>query len=138
MLRVNKKLEYGIIALLYLASRDERSASVREMAEACHLPETLLSKIMQSMKGAGYVAAHHGNQGGYRLSRELSEINLLGLTQTLVGPVMVAECLEPGNAECPVGANCSIMSPMNALNQRIVKLFEGTSLESLATRKVAL
>lgn len=138
MLRVNKKLEYGIIALLYLASREEKSASVREMAEACHLPETLLSKIMQSMKGEGYVAAIHGNQGGYRLNRDLAEINLLGLTQTLVGPVMVAECLEPGNEGCPVGTSCTIMSPMHNLNQRIIKLFEGTSLESLATRKVAL
>ena len=138
MLRVNKKLEYGIIALLYLHSREDKSASVREMAEACHLPETLLSKIMQTMKGVGYVAAIHGNQGGYRLSRELSEINLLGLTQTLVGPVMVTECIEPGNETCPVGAHCSIMSPMHMLNQRIIKLFEGTSLESLAARKVAL
>ena len=138
MLRFNKKLEYGIIALFHLASQDSKSASVREMAEVCHLPETLLSKIMQQMKAEGFVAAIHGNHGGYRLNRSLSEINLLDLTRTLVGPVQLAECLEPGN-QCPVGSSCTLMTPMQQLNARVAKLFEGTSLESLiASRKVAL
>lgn len=138
MLRVNKKLEYGVIALLHLAAREDRAASVREIAQSCHLPETLLSKIMQTLKNAGLVAAIHGNQGGYRLNRALDEINLLQLSNALVGPVQVAECLEPGNQECPVGVHCTIVSPMHHLNQRIIKLFEGTSIESLAPRKVAL
>lgn len=138
MFRVNKKLEYGIIALLYLASREDRAASVREMAEACHLPETLLSKIMQTMKAKGFVAAIHGNQGGYRLNQNLADISLLGLNHALVGPLQVAECLEPGNRQCPVGNRCAIASPMQLLNQRIIQLFETTSVESLAARKVAL
>jgi Rrf2 family protein len=140
MLRVNKKLEYGMIALLYLASRDDRMASVREMSENCHVPEALLRKIMQLLKNANLVEASHGNLGGYRLSRRLSEINLLELTQSLVGPVQVAECLE-SESHCPVGSHCTLMAPMNLLNQKILQLFQGTSLESLTStgpRKIAL
>ena len=138
MLRVNKKMEYGIIALLYLASEPCKVASVREIATSCNIPETLLSKIMQTMKNASFVTASHGNQGGYRLTRELSQINLLDVTQVLVGPVQVAECLEPGNHHCPVQSACTIATPMSLLNQKIIKLFESTSLETLASRKVAL
>lgn len=138
MLRVNKKAEYGIIALLYLAAEPARVASVREIAESCKVPETLLSKIMQRMKSAGFVAASHGNQGGYRLARGLAQITLLDITTVLVGPVQVAECLEPGNHECPAQRVCTIMTPMTLLNQKIIHLFESTSLDTLATRKVAL
>ena len=137
MLRVNKKMEYGIIALLYLSAEPGRVASVREMAGTCNVPETLLSKIMQRMKTAGFVAATHGNQGGYRLAKDLSEITLLDINTALVGPVQVTECMKPGNHECPVHS-CSIVTPMNLLNQKIIRLFESTSLESLASRKVAL
>ena len=137
MLRVNKKVEYGVIALLYLAAKDDKVASVREMANHCSVPETLLSKIMQSMKNEGLVGAVYGNQGGYRLMKGLGEINLLELTKVLDGPIQVAECLQPGNETCPVKTACTIISPMNVLNQKIVDLFQATSLESLATRKAA-
>lgn len=138
MLRVNKKLEYGILALLYLSTEPDKVASVREIASTSKIPETLLSKIMQSMKNVGLVRAVHGNHGGYCLNRRLAEINLLELTQILVGPVQVTECLEPGNDSCPAKVGCTIMTPMSLLNQRIISLFESTSLDSLAARKVAL
>jgi len=137
MLRVNKKTEYGVLALLHLASRPDQVASVREIAEQCGIPETLLSKIMQSMKSVGMVSAVYGNHGGYRLSRELAQISLLDVNQVLVGPVQVAECLEPGNGECPALSNCAIVSPMTVLNQKLIQLFQSTSLEQLATRKAA-
>lgn len=138
MMRVNKKIEYGVIALLYLADKTEQTASVREMAQSCNIPETLLSKIMQSMKNVGFVQPVHGNQGGYRLNRTLGDINLLELTQTLQGPIQVAECLAPGTNECPARSNCTIITPMNVLNQKIVSLFQSTSLEALANRKEAI
>ncbi len=137
MLRMNKKLEYGIIALLYLSEREDETASVREIATHSAVPETLLSKVMQGLKNAGLVSAVYGNQGGYKLCRPLAEINLLDLSKSLVGPIYVAECLEHGNQECPARVNCTIVSPMSLLNQKVIHLFQTTSLESLATRKVA-
>lgn len=134
MLRLNKKTEYGIIALLYLDNQADKVASVREMAESCQIPETLLSKIMQSMKNKGYVNAHYGNQGGYKLAQDLSKISLLDVNNTLVGPVQVAECLEPGNVTCPVKTNCSILTPMALLNQKIIDLFQETTIQALAIR----
>ncbi len=138
MLRVNKKMEYGIIALLYLDTKEDKVASVREIATECGVPETLLSKIMQSMKSQTWVSAVYGNHGGYRLNLNLSEINLFDLTQTLVGPVHVASCLEPGNRECPAHSQCSIITPMAVLNQKLVDLFQSTSLATLANRKAAV
>ncbi len=135
MLRVNKKIEYGVIALLHLAAKPDKVASVREIAAQCRVPETLLSKIMQSMKAVGLVSSTHGNQGGYRLNRDLSNISLLDINQCLVGPVQVAECLEPGNASCPVKENCSIVTPMQVLNQKIIHLFQDTSLEALSKKR---
>ncbi len=135
MLRVNKKIEYGIIALLYLAAKEDKTASVREMSATAKVPETLLSKIMQSLKNVGMVSAVYGNHGGYKLTKELAHISLLDLTTTLAGPIEVAECIKPGSDDCPVRVNCSIVAPMNVLNSKIIQLFENTSVEALRERK---
>lgn len=138
MLRMNKKMEYGIIALLYLDKKEDKVASVREISSECGVPETLLSKIMQTMKNESLVSAVYGNHGGYRLNQSLAQISLLDLSQTLVGPVHVASCLEPGKKECPAHSQCTIITPMSVLNQKIVELFQSTSLETLANRKAAV
>lgn len=138
MLRINKKLEYGIIALLYLSGKQDRTASVREMATQSRIPEALLSKVMQAFKSEEIVSAVYGNQGGYRLSRELGDINLLQLLEVLEGPIRVAECLEAGNDTCRCRAACTIVTPMETLNQRIIELFQTTSIEALVSKKVAV
>lgn len=137
MFRVNKKLEYGVLALLYLATKARSVASVREISADCRVPVALLSKVMQLMKNAGFVVSVHGNHGGYALHRQLSQINLLELTEVLVGPIQVAECLAPGKVACPAQESCTIVTPMTMLNKRILDLFQQTSLELLSNRKVA-
>jgi len=135
MIKVNKKIEYGVLALLYLNSKEDKAASVREMASSCGVPEALLSKVMQSIKNVGYVSAVYGNHGGYKLTKTLEEINLLGITLALDGPIQVADCLKPGNDNCPAKQSCTIVDPMNVLNQKIIELFQTTSLQQLANRK---
>ncbi|NBV50579.1 Rrf2 family transcriptional regulator [bacterium] len=134
MIRVNKKVEYGVLALLYLNEQESKSASVREMAANCAVPEALLSKVMQSIKNVGYVSAVYGNQGGYKLAKSIAEINLLDLTQTLDGPIQVAECLDPDNGDCPARLSCKIIDPMHVLNQKIIELFQATSVQQLAVK----
>ena len=131
-------MEYGIIALLYLDKKDDKTASVREIASECGVPETLLSKIMQTMKNENLVNAVYGNHGGYRLNQSLAEINLLDLSRTLVGPLHVASCLEPGKKQCPAHSHCTIITPMAVLNEKITQLFQATSLETLVNRKAVL
>jgi Rrf2 family protein len=135
MLRVNKKMEYGLIALLYLDAQEEKVASVREISTQCGVPEALLSKIMQTMKNHSLVSAVYGNTGGYRLNQSLAEVSLFDLSEALVGPVHVASCLEPGKSDCPAHAQCTIITPMTVLNSKIIELFQSTSLETLANRK---
>lgn len=130
MLRMNKKMEYGMMALLYLDTKSDKTASVREIAELHSIPEQLLSKVMQSLKTNQMVSAVYGNQGGYHLNRNLGEITLLELSQTVVGPVQVAACLD-GKQDCPAHSGCTIVSPMMHLNQMVVRLFQQTTLASL-------
>ena len=124
-----------MMALLYLQGKQDRAASVREIAEHHGIPEPLLSKVMQSLKSNLLVSSVYGNHGGYRLNRDLSQITLYELSRSVVGPVQVAACLEPGKEACPVSAGCTILTPMSHLNQMIVQLFQETTLETLSQKE---
>lgn len=146
MLRINKKMEYGLIALLYLNSKEllsrttEQSesngrpsavASVREIAKKYGISEPLLGKIMQNLRAQNLVSVVHGNQGGYRLTKDINGISLLELNDALQGPLRVTSCLESTGRECPVHGHCPITGPMEVLNRKITQLFESTTVRNL-------
>jgi Rrf2 family protein len=135
MLKMNKKLEYGVMALIHLGGEKEKVSSVKENAQSYHIPENILSKVMQSLKNVGLVSPVHGNHGGYRLTKELSQINLLEINNAVVGPVQIADCLGPKNGDCPAKSACSIISPIDKLNEKIIHLFESTNIEHLFVRQ---
>ena len=50
MLRLTKKADYGLMALKYLAEHPEAmSLSAKDIAEAYHIPQQLLAKILQRL-----------------------------------------------------------------------------------------
>ena len=54
MLRLTKKADYGLMALKYLAEQKDGSAhSAKDIAEAYHIPQQLLAKILQTLAKAG-------------------------------------------------------------------------------------
>ncbi len=119
MLKINKKLQYGLDALLFLSASEGQAVSTREMAEQCQVPEAMLSKILQSLKARGLVHAVHGNRGGYRLARPLPEIALGDLAAAIDGP-------RPS-----LGPHTHASAPIQRLGEKLEKFLQMTSLESL-------
>jgi Rrf2 family protein len=119
MLKINKKLQYGLDALLFLSSAGAKAVSTREISERCEAPEAMLSKILQSLKASGLVQAVHGNRGGYRLARPLPEIALSELVTA------IEERRRPRRLPSTASA------PLKKLGEKLGKFLETTSLESL-------
>src|SRR5438067_1823632 len=83
MLRLNRKADYALISLGYLAERPGRVASAREVAQAYQVPAALLMNIFKRLHQHGILSSVRGAAGGYRLRRDLSSLSLLELTQIL-------------------------------------------------------
>jgi Rrf2 family transcriptional regulator, cysteine metabolism repressor len=77
-MRISAKSEYACLAALALAQQGRASAPlrIREISEACEIPERYLVQILLQLKGAGLVTSTRGAGGGYRLARQASSISL--------------------------------------------------------------
>nr|BCX01307.1 MAG: Rrf2 family transcriptional regulator [Bacteroidota bacterium] len=123
MLRLSKRIEYGLMAMQYLAlSPAGASVSVREIAQRQGLPYELLAKIMQQLARRGLVRSRQGLKGGYQLAKPLQAITLKELAGALGQELSLVAC-ESGGRRCSLYARCSLRHPLMRLEARLDRLF---------------
>ncbi len=132
MLRLSKKADYGLIAMMHLASGEPgRSASAKEIADACRLPLPLLAKVLQILTREGCLAAAQGTNGGYKLARAAGRISALEVIRAIDGPVFLTSC-STRNAQCSQTPNCTARGPLEKIREDILRLLDGISLEEMS------
>ncbi len=131
MLKLGRKVGYGLIALLHVAELEgDELATCREIAEAHNIPPELLGKVLQTLKKAGLVLSIQGVKGGYRLERPLTEIPVGEVIEALDGPLQIIPC-DCETYECDQEFKCNIKSPIIQLQQQLQDFIYELSLASL-------
>lgn len=102
----SQTVEYAMRAMLALASGDGRPMTTRRIAEVMKVPQSYLSKVLQSLVKAGLVFSTRGLKGGFVLVKTPDKISLLEI-QNAVNPIKrLHSCpldLEGHNSElCPL------------------------------------
>ncbi|MDP4220615.1 MAG: Rrf2 family transcriptional regulator [Bacteroidota bacterium] len=120
MLRLSKRVEYGLMALQYLA-KSGGVATAREISDAGQIPYELLAKVMQSLKHEGIIDSYQGVRGGYALLFSPESINLARVVRALDEHTTITECISPSGDHdaCQMLHTCTIKAPMNKLQQRM-------------------
>ena len=87
------KAEYGVRLLVELGRQDgEAPVSLKAISEAEGLPLAYLERIVALLKKAGLVESTRGAHGGYRLTRDPSEIRMDEAVTALEGTVAPMSC----------------------------------------------
>lgn len=136
MLKLTKRTEYGLIALLHLVDREREVVSVREIGDHYPIPRRLLAESLKDLCRAGLVTSQRGAAGGYRLGARAEAITIGEVVAVLEGAPPITSCQELGAAdalgECIVEPVCPIRSPLQRIRAGIWALLQGTTLRSLA------
>jgi Rrf2 family protein len=116
MLRLSKKVDYGLILLSRLAQRSE-TASAREMAAKYDLPPSMIANVLKALTGAGLLVSTRGAQGGYELARPAGRISLAEIVEALEGPFSLVDCVG-GEVSCRYSEVCPTHDPIRVVHQR--------------------
>jgi Rrf2 family protein len=93
-MNVSTKSEYGLRALIYLASREERGpVPAREIAAEWNVPVKYLEQILKTLKENQLVEAQVGVGGGYRLARPATLITAGEVIRALDGRIAPMGCV---------------------------------------------
>jgi len=134
VLRISRKIDYGLRAMIYLASIAQESVvPFREIARQMDVPEDFLAKILKTLVDQGIVRSTRGPHGGYRLARPAESINVLEIIEAAEGPVAINVCLDDDDA-CGRQPICNMSAVWREGQERMLDVFRRTSLSSLADK----
>jgi Rrf2 family protein len=132
VLRISRKIDYGLRAMIYLASVDPGAVvPFREIARQMDVPEDFLAKILKTLVDAGLARSARGPHGGYTLSRNAEEISFLEVIEAVEGPVALNVCLD-GDDACGHSTCCTMMSVWRLGQERMLDVYRHTKLAELA------
>ncbi|MEM8835422.1 MAG: Rrf2 family transcriptional regulator [Planctomycetota bacterium] len=107
-MRLSKRSEYGIKAIMQLAQRQSGGyLQSREIASTEDLPAKFLESILLALRNARMLESKVGAGGGYRLCRPIDSISLRE----------VIDALEPDAQSTPTGNGHGADQPMNGNGQ---------------------
>jgi len=132
MLKLTKKADYGLIALKHLTVVRPRSASAKEIADRYGVPVPVLSKVLQKLARAGFLASEHGTNGGYRLAGDPAAISALDVVRAIDGPVFLTACFTESGEDCEHQDRCNIRDPLRRVHDGILGLLANLSMSELA------
>lgn len=90
MVGISTKGVYAIAAMYTLSnSPNGKLMQIKEIAAMTQISHGYLEQILSSLKKNSLVLSIRGVNGGYKLSRDASEINVLEIIQTMEGKLFV-------------------------------------------------
>lgn len=130
MLRVTKLTDYATVVLTVLAARPGQVLSAADLAEHAGLEQPTVSKLLKPLAQAGLVEGLRGVHGGYRLSREASDISLIEIVEAMEGPLAMTECSQD-HGQCGIAHQCGVRANWRLINDVVAEALRGVTLEQM-------
>ncbi|TDT69770.1 BadM/Rrf2 family transcriptional regulator [Hypnocyclicus thermotrophus] len=132
-MKISTKTRYGLRALIYIATQIEENerklVRIKEISEDQNLSIQYLEQILFKLKKANIIEGKRGPNGGYKLIKKASEINILEIFEILESDVRVVVCDKHSKA-C-VRDNCKTIYLWDKMNKALTDILKNTTLREL-------
>ena len=130
MLKLSKKTEYAVIAILDMANgRTAGLTTAKTLSQRYNIPRELMGKVLQGLARQGVIVSQQGVKGGYQLTFPLKDINLNKVISAVEGPINLVDCNAAHDGGCDQLDNCNIKSPMEFIQVELTRFFDGITLQ---------
>ena len=88
------------------------------------------SKVLKLLAGAGLLESYRGANGGYRVSRQSSEISVAEVIAAIEGPIAMTECsVEEGL--CSQEESCELRGNWQRISVAVARALQEVSLAEM-------
>lgn len=127
-MKISKKAQYGLRAMIFLAREKGKVFSLKEISEKEKIPFDFLEKIILKLKKAGLLKAKKGSIGGYYLAKSPEKIKVGKIIEILEGKPRLVKCLE---GICQISKNCRAKVFWKKLQRSINSVLNSVTLKDL-------
>jgi Rrf2 family protein len=132
MLKLSKKVEYGLIAVRYIATMNNQISTVKEISERYAIPNDVLAKVMQKLTRGKIISSYQGAMGGYTLARRAEEISVMDIISVIEGTqVSIAQCFTDEPMSCSIFGSCTIKNPLGKIQHNLENVFTSMKVSEI-------
>ena len=131
-MEVTKGTLYAVYVLIYFHRREYGEvADLHTLSRTLEAPESYLSKVLQQLHKAGYLASHMGSKGGYRLAKRVEKTTMRDVLQVIQGETLMQECLLD-DYNCDRFKRCAVLHHVKDIQKAVNGMLEKLTIDQLA------
>lgn len=135
MIRFSRSEDYAVILVNELVSRfEQRLVSLSEVARKHNLSILFLRNIAQDLRRASIIEAMEGKNGGYKLVRHPSKIQLGNIIEAVVKRPLFSCCQDTRDGKCHAN-KCSHGFSLRRLSNEFLEKIYHLNLSQLYEKK---
>lgn len=137
-MRLTSYSDYSLRVLIYLATHDQSKLSnIKEISEVYQLSKNHLMKIVHNLGKLGYIETIRGRNGGFRLAKSPSEINVGELVRRTEEDFYLVECFKDHD-NCVISPICSLKFVLNNALDAFLQVLDQYTIADFSENKVML
>jgi Rrf2 family protein len=137
-MQLTRAADYAIRVMIHLATLPAHErALLPTLALATGAPESFLSKILQALCRAGFIASQRGQAGGFELLRPGRHASIRAVVEAIDGPINLNLCLISGTA-CRRKSRCPAHPVWAKAQEAMLEVLNTSTIAGLATQAAAL
>jgi Rrf2 family nitric oxide-sensitive transcriptional repressor len=129
-MRLTAYTDYTLRTLIYLAIKADRHVTIAEIAQTYRISENHLMKIVHQLGVAGDITTLRGRNGGIRLGKAASDINLGDVVRRTEPDMDLVTCFENAEA-CAISEACVLRSALNEALRAFLAVLDRYTLADL-------
>jgi Rrf2 family nitric oxide-sensitive transcriptional repressor len=131
-MRLTSFTDFGLRALMRMASAPDRGFSTAELASEFALSRHHLTKIMAALAQAGIVATRRGGGGGAVLAKPADQIRLGDIVRLLETGQPLVECFQASGGACTIIGCCRLKTRLRSAEAAFLADLDRSTLADVA------
>lgn len=129
---ISTKGRYALRVMIDLAEHSgDGYIAMKTVAQRQDISLKYLEKILPSLVADGLVEGVHGKGGGYKLSKDPSEITAVEIIKNAENGIATVACLEDGATPCEKADRCKTLPMWKGLSKVVDDYLAGITLDTL-------
>ena len=132
---LSKTTEYAVRVLSFMAKNNTELNSAKYLHEQLNIPYKYLTRLMTDLVRNKYLVSIKGRNGGFKLNKELNEITLANIIESVEGMDSFNSCIL-GFQECSSENPCAMHFIWEENKSNLLNTLEKTTLLDLYKTKI--
>lgn len=124
--------DYAVRVMIHMATLPAGTRVQRSLlAEATEVPDSFMSKVLQALVKARFIASRRGVDGGFELAVQPEKVSMLSVVEAIDGPMQLNVCVGEGGT-CKRSPQCAAHVVWQEAQDATVKILKSANIGDLA------